>query len=424
MDGGLLSVNMSGSLLKTSDFVHPWSLPNLTQRALDSLFPAIPENAVRHRHGVLFGMMESGKTSLFNYLALEARRRYGNDLNIIPCYSIRRAMDLINGKKVQLILVDDAIREANARTSMRQAQDVADFFQIRHLYEDIAKDRAGIVITMWGCQRFKSLDVVFRQGHVLFFKTSAVDPDDAKLIKDYVGPAGFDALQRVTEQIYIESDDDAKGETVVSIPIASGTTSGMFRSRYVEPWLNWLDSDEVYEPGEEFSFNVGAILEKYRSQRQWRDQAKAYYLATVERRTQSQIAVKLGVEQGTISKRIDAMRGELSRIAGSEYENWKCQQLTRRGFSVDHQGGNSQPDIIATHNETKEVRVISCKCLDFDRKTKLPIGELAPELHEARKRGVPLVLSVHNLHDHTDQEITVDRNAPPKFIVLTPVGAA
>jgi hypothetical protein len=424
MDGGLLSVGMGGRMLQTRDFVHPWSLPNLTQRALDSLFPTIPTNAVRHRHGVIFGMMESGKTSLFNALALEARRRYGSDLNIIPCYSIRRAMDLINGKKVQLILVDDAIREANARQSMKQAQDIADFYQIRHLYEDIAKDRAGIVITMWGCQRFKSLDIVFRQGHVLFFKTSAVDPDDAKLIRDYVGPAGFEELQRITERIYIESDDAAKGQSVISIPIASGCQSGMFKARYVEPWLKWLDDGEVWEPGEAFLFNVGAVLEKLQKERKWRDHAKAYYLAHVEGHKLATIAKRYNVEPSTISRRIDAIKGELSRLAGADYEAWKCQELTRRGYTVEHLGGNSEPDIIATHNETKEVRVISCKCLDFDRKTKLPIAELAPELHEARRRGCPLILSVHNLRDHTDQELTIDHDRPPKVIELTPLGAA
>lgn len=420
MDGELLGVGMSGRLLRTTDFLHPWSLPNMTNKSLDALFPAIPENSVRHRHGVLFGMMESGKTSLFNALALEARRRYGSQVNIIPCYSIRRAMDLINGQKVQLILVDDAIKEANARQSMKQAQDVADFYQIRHLYEQVAKDRAGIVITFWGCQRFKSLDIVFRQGHVLFFKTCAVDPDDNKLIRDYVGPAAFEQLQGITERIYVDAEDEAKGETVVSIPIASGTTSGLFRSRYVEPWLRWLGSDEIYEPGEEFAFNLGATLEKYRNDRKWRDAARAYYLSTVEQRTQEQIAAKAGVDRSVISRRIDSMRGEISRIAGAQYEDWKVQQLKRRGYEVEHQGGNGQPDIIATHTKTKEVRVISCKCLDFDRKIRLPIGEIAPELHEARLRRCPVVVSVHNLHDHTDQEFTIDRDRPPKHIELVP----
>lgn len=394
----------------------------MTNRALDALFPAVPDGAVRHRHGVLFGMMESGKTSLFNSIAIEARRRYGGQVNIIPCYSIRRAMDLINSKKVQLILVDDAIKEANARQSMKQAQDVADFYQIRHLYEDISKDESGVVITIWGCQRFKSLDIVFRQGHVLFFKTCAVDPDDNKLIQNYIGPTNFDYLTRLTERIYVEADDSAKSETVVSIPISSGNSSGLFRSLYVRSWLEWLGGDVVSVPGEDFIFNFGAVLEEYRGKRQWRDAATAYYRATVDKLSQDQIAAKYGVDRSTISRRIDSMRGEISRIAGASYEDYMKGQLTRRGYNVEHQGGVGQPDLVAVHGKTGELRIVSCKCLDFTRKIKLPIKEIEPELREARRRGCPVVLAVHNLADHTDQELFIDRDLPPKYIELSPLG--
>ena len=164
MEGGLISINMSGDLLSSERLFHPYSMPNLTRKALDAIFPAIPENAVRHRHVAIIGMMESGKSSLYNYLALEAKRRYGSELNIIPVYSIRKGMDLMNSRKVQFILVDDAVSQANSRQAMKQAQDVADFFQIRHRLEALSKERSGVVITAWATQRFKSLDPVFRQG--------------------------------------------------------------------------------------------------------------------------------------------------------------------------------------------------------------------------------------------------------------------
>jgi hypothetical protein len=188
MDGTLLSAGVSGKLLTVEQIIHPWELPNLTGKTLGALFPSVPDHAVRHRHLVLFGMMESGKTSLMNFLAAEARRRYSyQDVNIIAAYSIRKAMDLINDKRVQLILIDDAIQEQNSRTSTKNAQDTADFYQIRHTYEAMAGERGGVVVTVWATQRFKSLDIVFRQGHILIFKTSAVDPEDDKLIRNYIG---------------------------------------------------------------------------------------------------------------------------------------------------------------------------------------------------------------------------------------------
>lgn len=422
MDGELNSIGMTGELVNSERLLHPYSLPNLTQRALGALFPDIPEKSVRHRHLVLFGMMESGKTVTLNYLAMKARQKYGDQLNIIPCYSIRRAMDLINSQKVQLILIDDAIREANARQSMKQAEDVGDFYQIRHLYESIAKDNSGIVITVWACQRFKSLDIVFRQGHVLIFKTGAVDPDDSKMIRDYVGGRAYDRLQQITEQIFIKANDDIKSESVVTIPIASGVQSGTFRTVYVQPFLKFIGSEEIYEPGEDFSFNVGAAVEKYRHDVKWRKAARIYYRSTVEGQTYERIAEKERLSTSTIGEHIEKMRGELSRVAGAEYEKFKSKQLQQRGYNVEHQGGESQPDIIATHGQTKERRVISCKCLDFDRKMRLPIAELNPEIHRARELGAALILSVYNLHDQTDQEIPLDRDHLPKRVDVNVLG--
>jgi hypothetical protein len=311
-------------------------------------------------------------------------------------------MDLINSKRVQLILIDDAIQEQNSRTSTKNAQDTADFQEIRHTYEALAGELGGVVITVWATQRFKSLDIVFRQGHLLIFKTTAVDPLDDKLIRDYIGAKAHAELGRITERIFINEDDAAKSRCIVCIPISGRIQSGIFSYRYVPPFLHFSKTEEVYQPGEDFVFNLGAVLEKYRNIPKWRKAANAYYQHIVEHKVLETLAAKEGISRPAISQRLAEMRGELARIAGADYEDYKTQQLSRRGWTVEHQGGIGQPDIIAKNLDNGRVVVYSCKCLSFKRQVSIRAHELAPEVHEARRLKAMVALSVFNLEDSTE----------------------
>ena len=75
---GLMHTQISRSLLDGKHVFHPWELPNFTQRTLKAVFPSIPTTgAVRHRHILLVGRMESGKSVLINWLAAQCQKRYG-----------------------------------------------------------------------------------------------------------------------------------------------------------------------------------------------------------------------------------------------------------------------------------------------------------------------------------------------------------
>ena len=420
MDSELLTSGMDGSLMNLEQLIHPWNLPNRSRMALDAIFPEIPKDSVRHRHAALFGAMETGKTTTLNYLVQVARARYGDQLNVIACYSIERAMDLINSQKVQLIIVDDAISEANSRQGFKQAEVLAAFYEIRHLYEEVAKSNSGIVITVWSCQRFHSLDINYRQGQALIFKSTATDPADAKEIRNYIGNRAYTALAEITRRIFMDADDSAKGEAIVCFPMASTITPGIFRTPNVPQTLRFLDSDRVYEPKEAFVFNVGAVLERYRKDVKWSRLAKWYYATQVEQRSQAAIAAEMDLSESVISDGLKRMKGELARVAGADYETFKVNQLKRRGYDVKHLGGQSEADIIATM-PGGAVTIVSCKCLDFDRVVKLPIREIAPELHKARELGAVLMVAIHNLHDHTDQERIVSVSEPPPYLIIKPL---
>ena len=236
----------------------------------------------------------------------------------------------------------------------------------------------------------------------------------------------FDELQRITEAIYIDADDAVKGTSICTIPVASGSSTGHFRSSYVQPFLKFIDSDEIYEPGEDFLFNVGAELEKYRKRPEWRRAAYIYYRNVVENLSYDQIAAKENIAVSTISEHVTRMSGEMDRLAGEKYEVYKVKQLQQRGYKATRYGGISEPDIVAQH-ENGGLWVYSCKCLNYKMKRWLPVDQINPELKmviELRKKGTPagLILSVFNLHDRTEQEMPIDVEHCPKTLEISLAG--
>lgn len=413
------TVGMSGRPWRTEDFVHPWAPRDLSKAVLDRLFPPVMEHKVEFKHTCVFGQPGCGKTVLLNMLAEEAHRRYGKELNVVPTYAIRDALRYINDRRVQLIIVDDAVSSANSRKPQQQADDVGDFYRLRHIYEERAKTSYGIVMTIWAAQRFKSLDVIFRNGNVLLFKTGATDPDDAALIKKYIGGDYYDRLCDIWDRIE-RGDDTAKSECIAHIPSAELT--GMFHGRLASYRLKFIGAEEV-DPEDDFSFSIESVLGEYKRKNGWKEPARAFELSHVKDLLQEDIAIRMGITQGAAGKQIARMRGELSRLAGTRYETWKAGRLQALGYEVDHRGGNGEPDIIALDPKTQQAKVVSCKALYLHRKARLPIDELLPELREAKDRRCTLVLSVYDLKAKRElPEIFVPVDRPPKQVEVEPAG--
>jgi len=423
MDGELLRLGMSGELLRTEDVIYHYSLKNLTEKTKKVLMPVIPEKeAVRHRHLVVFGLPEAGKTQLLNSLSWDAMRRYGAQrVNIIGVKKITDALGRIDARPVQLCIVDDAVRFANSRKSMANADDVADFYEVRHEFERKAERMNGVVITVWAAQRFKALDLAFRNAHVIIFKSVGADPDDNKLIYRYVGSSAYERLQRISARIYEETDDEAKSESVVIFPFSDAT--GIYRHELRPKVLHFLDERraEASATVGAFSFDVLSIIKKYASKPEWRHHAEAYRLFHVEGWTQQRIMDELGKgSTRAVHDMIAKFQGEVSRLAGESYEAWKARQLEAAGFEVRHLGGRGQPDILADHKETGASYVYACKALTLHRLVREPISEIRPELLEAQRSGRVLVLSVFDMAHGSEKEITIDPKNPPATLELRP----
>ena len=423
MDSEHINAIIRQTPLTTGRIIHPFDLPNLTAKSMDVLFPAIPENSVRHRHAVIFGGMESGKTTLYNALAALALKRYGaNRVNLIAVREISDGLDKINNKLVQIMFIDDAVRNANSRKAMSQADDIADFYEVRHIYKRVADRHNGIVVTLWAAQRFKSLDIVFRSAHVMIFKSVPADPTDQLFISKQIGVKAYSELARITRRIYEDAEDSAKSDSIVHLPFSARTGTFYHRPAPVE-LLNFDNVPLQFNLDKPFLFDVGRVLAEYEKKREWRREARAYYLYKFEKMTLEQIAKDKKVEAGlsggrTVSNLLRTMRGELSRLAGRDYEIYTAERLTAAGYDVKLGGRVSEPDIIAKMGDVH--KVYSCKCLDYQRKTLIGANEFRPEIQYSLATGARLVLAIHNLHDSTNKDIEIDSMNFPKQITLIP----
>jgi len=244
---------------------------DLTKRVLATMFPPIPEDCIRFRHIVIFGQPESGKTTMLRNLAEVAvhtyngqadgyqafRYMFGTDNQAVNIKTGSRLGDLlphVDDRPVQLLIIDDAARGAHARRGMSEqvVEDIEDFHEIRHIFG--RKRRNGIIIVMWSVQRFKSLDVTFRNGHILLFKTAAIDPHDAAEIRSFVHDSGYDFLTRITEEIYERINDRAKSITAVRISWDEKRGIGYIRTGL--PMHDYIEWVEVASEDKTFRDNV------------------------------------------------------------------------------------------------------------------------------------------------------------------------
>ena len=153
----------------------------------------------------IVGLPGSGKTNFALYLAREIRKRYPGETNIIYTNYLRKGIELLDNRLIQVIIIDDAIRFQGSYTFQRDRELVADYFEIRHIFEK--KRDKGVLIIMFITQRFYNLDPTFRNSPILAFKSLLMDKRDNDLIRNYVGNAYYEVLKEITKNIYLNHSD-------------------------------------------------------------------------------------------------------------------------------------------------------------------------------------------------------------------------
>lgn len=430
MDGLLRSVGMSGRLLTTNDFLHPWSLPNITYAMDRLMFPPIEQGKVRDRSRIIVAAKEAGKSTFARAQAQKAYSTYGDDVNVIATYSIKLAMERMNNRPVQYIIVDDAMSEQNSN-DIKAVKIGTEFMRIRHIYEDRNKTDTGVVITDFLTQRWIGIHPMFRSNaHCFIFKSILTNPKDNNDIRTFVGPRAYAELEDISRRIYEERDDSAKGECIGHLPFSD--RSGYYSFSYPSLKLKFLDpnaqdddliSDLVFGTTHEmFLYDRRDAVLKMMQRGKWKDEAKVYYLLNYEPSkypTQASVAKKLGVDQSRISQMVNAFRAQLSTIAGEEYERYVAMRYEKDGYKIERRGGPGEPDIITTDPAGNRPLVIACKCLDLPKSKKYSIEEFRPEIRYAREAGADrIVVEFYNLSNRLERQLELRLDGLPVHVTL------
>ncbi|WP_019178211.1 hypothetical protein [Methanomassiliicoccus luminyensis] len=424
MNGDLLTGGFTAGLLSTRAMCHPWERADLTDLTYQYLLPPLKAGKVALRHGAVVALPEAGKTEMINDVAYHVRDFYGEDaVNIVFVDWLQDALDNMDDRPVQLLLVDDAVKKANSRKSGGNADDAADYFEIRHQFERLARTRTGVIILIYVTQRFKSLDIVFRNAMYLWFKTSTIDPDDRDIIKKYIGAQAYNDLEDVSARIYYHHDDEAKGRSIIHLPLERRT--GWFRSTMRPRIIHLVGEQEARRPPAEiFTFDRMKVLEDLAKEPEWKKKVLVYTLAD-NGLTYDQIGEHPDVQlkKARISTVINQVRGKLSELSGPAYERWKAAQLAKEGWEVKRDGRRGKPDLVATMEE--DAFVINCKCCEYRRPLIIDRRDLRPEIEKALQLrssnpNVRVSVSVWNLWDMREQKKTFDPAIVPERIEFLP----
>ena len=418
----MLSIGLSSSRPDLRQLLTTSHLSDISRRVERIIFPPIIRGKVDFKDVVIAGKMGCGKTTLFNYYAHRAIENYGRSrVNMIAARSIPQAIEALDDKPVQLIFIDDAIRNANSRKPGSQAEEAGDYYEIRHIYEDKNNRDTGVIIVFYATQRYKMLDLIYRDASVIIFKSWPMDRGEQRTVTDYISDSGQKRLKEITEAVTIRHNDEIKSESIAYIGVTE--TTGRIITGQTEKILNFNREDILtYEPGEPFTFTREIALEKLRRQQggKWKVKAR-YYAALINGQTQEQIAEKFKISQPAVSAAIKSIRGEISRMGGAEYELWKYTQLkdSYPDDEVIHDGGIGKPDLVVIAADGRRF-IYSLKCIDFERSITIPKRELEPEIREALAHRTNVILSVFNLHDRKEQELTLSPSTIGDSVKVSP----
>jgi len=296
----LLTLNTASHML-TLDHIIPESdtARDITADVNNRIFvPIPPAGRVRHRHICIVGKIESGKSTLSNYLAWTGINYYGaENVNIVHTDDPRVALELTNERPVQLFIIADATSKASSREIHKQTEFIKNYNKCRHIYEDKYPGRPGIIIFIFDWQRWIELDPALRDGHIIFFKTGMTGKQDKNDILDKLEKDYFGVLNQIWDRME-RGDDKVKGLSVARIaskmPEDGGV--GIYISRMVENVLPTLiRSDEFFKAD---TATEADILDKYRAQPKWALRIECYEMFITDEYTQSEIADSLSAKHG------------------------------------------------------------------------------------------------------------------------------
>jgi len=174
---------------------------------------AARDNAVEQVAVAFFADQGSGKTNTCNWLAEQARQRYG--ANKVQIHYSRGA-DFKNSinqpwRKVPIhIFIND---DLTAVPDKELEATVPQFFQIRHIMHEKTGLNEGLVVNIFVGHIFHQINKSFRATDFYLFRSVPSNEYDYRVVQSYIGEDGVKALQESENQRLI--DKTRRGDTFI-----------------------------------------------------------------------------------------------------------------------------------------------------------------------------------------------------------------
>jgi hypothetical protein len=195
-------------------------LQDITKDVISILFPPIPKgDNIQFRSSQVYGIMGTGKTSLYRSMGFFAWLKYFSDLknvNLIIHESLDVLMANIDSKPVQVLFVDDAgLENQDAAKKL-----ISKFTRIRHIFEEKRKNigkKNGVIVVFFAVQDIYLITKKLRSTvHVDIYKNAPTNDHDKNKLAKKIGLVAIKKLDDISDQVFKKHNYEALSECVAS----------------------------------------------------------------------------------------------------------------------------------------------------------------------------------------------------------------
>lgn len=213
-----------------------WKPRDITEEVMGRILPPLPKHMIDLIHVCAVGAPGCGKSEMVKYLAKRACDQYGWDnVHIVCTDDLAVAIAELDPRPVQFLFVDDAAKLNNSKQAGKKenVDKTGDFQLLRHLQRQASGQTSGLVICIFGWQRYLDLIPALRAGYITIFKSGQAGRYDYVEVENMLGP-----YIRLLGDIWDRGkrgDLDAKNLSIAHIAPLKGTgrENGLFRTEMV-----------------------------------------------------------------------------------------------------------------------------------------------------------------------------------------------
>jgi len=152
-------------------------------------------NNIIFRNILIFGGQGAGKTSIVNYIAYKAKKKYGSQLSakISEDGDLKALMDYgLEPKLVNILFSDNlTLRPLKKNTLM-------EYFRIRHRFKKRFNLNNGYILSIMGVHRIHNIPVELRTNiDGIIIKDSSINPYDRSILKRFIGETSLQILDLI-----------------------------------------------------------------------------------------------------------------------------------------------------------------------------------------------------------------------------------